>query len=77
LQTGSRSRRKIASLSARLVDPNPRRKGHEEDEDDDEALFAELEAEIENESNASMRERGLVELREEYGYFLMVRWTFD
>lgn len=47
------------------MDPNPRQNRYDKEEDDDEALFAELEAEIENESNASMRERGLVELRKE------------
>lgn len=38
--------------------------GHEED-DDDEGLFAELEAEIENDENAAVRERGMERLRKE------------
>ncbi|KAJ6485177.1 thioredoxin-like protein [Mycena vitilis] len=56
---------KIASLAARLVEPN-RRPHHEDDEEDDEeALFAELEEEIENESNAEMREYGLQVLKQQ------------
>ncbi|KAF9076792.1 thioredoxin-like protein [Rhodocollybia butyracea] len=61
---------KITSLAARLVEPNnhPHRKSrHDDDEDldDDEALFAELEEEIENDSNSTMREQGLQMLRRE------------
>ncbi|KAF8917895.1 thioredoxin-like protein [Mucidula mucida] len=58
---------KITSLAARLVEPNdPRHKRTaSDDEDDDEAIFAELEAEIENDSSSSMREQGLVVLRRE------------
>ncbi|KAF5388225.1 hypothetical protein D9615_000516 [Tricholomella constricta] len=60
---------KIASLAARIVESNHpdrhRRNRHEEEEDDDEALFAELEAEIENDSNAALREQGLDVLRRE------------
>ncbi|RDB22590.1 Thioredoxin domain-containing protein plp1 [Hypsizygus marmoreus] len=62
---------KIASLAARIVESNrpdhhPRNRQHEsDDEDDDEALFAELEEEIENGSNAAMREQGLEVLRRE------------
>jgi hypothetical protein len=64
------SNSKNASLAARLVEPNQpqhhrRNNAHEEDEDDEEALFAELEAEIENDSNATMREHGLDILRRE------------
>ncbi|KAG5651962.1 hypothetical protein H0H81_006777 [Sphagnurus paluster] len=60
---------KIASLAARLVEshrPNrQRRSDDDEDDDDDEVLFAELEAEIENDSNAALREQGLDVLRRE------------
>ncbi|KAF8897653.1 thioredoxin-like protein [Infundibulicybe gibba] len=59
---------KVASLAARLVEPNNpshSHRRHEDDEDDDEALFAELEAEIENDSNSTMREQGLEILRRE------------
>jgi hypothetical protein len=60
---------KITSLAARLVEPNnphyERNHHHEVDEEDEEALFAELEAEIENDSNAVMREQGLEVLRRE------------
>ncbi|KIK68008.1 hypothetical protein GYMLUDRAFT_803974 [Collybiopsis luxurians FD-317 M1] len=56
----------IASLAARLVEPNhPDRHSHSEDLEDDDALFAELEAEIENDDNATMREQGLEILRRE------------
>ncbi|KAJ4478258.1 thioredoxin-like protein [Lentinula aciculospora] len=59
---------RITSLAARLVEPNrPDRSRHEqeEDADDDDALFAELEEEIENDSNSTMREQGLEMLRRE------------
>jgi len=56
---------KIASLASRLVEPNNSRDQDHDDEDDDEALFAELEAELENDSNAMMREHGLQVLRQE------------
>lgn len=61
---------KVASLAARLVEPNypqhhKRNQVHEEDDEDEEAIFAELEAEIENDSNAVMREHGLEVLRRE------------
>ncbi|GLB33928.1 putative NTP binding protein [Lyophyllum shimeji] len=59
---------KVASLAARLVEsnrPDRHRRNREEEEDDDEALFAELEAEIENDGDASIRERGLDVLRRE------------
>ncbi len=63
----SSSNPKITSLAARLVEPNdPRHKRTaSDDEDDDEAIFAELEAEIENDSSSSMREQGLDVLRRE------------
>ncbi|KII95058.1 hypothetical protein PLICRDRAFT_128487 [Plicaturopsis crispa FD-325 SS-3] len=55
---------KIASLAERLVAPNRNREDDYEEEDED-ALFAELEEEIENDSNAAMREQGLLVLRQE------------
>ncbi|KAJ7498795.1 thioredoxin-like protein [Mycena latifolia] len=56
---------KIASLAARIVEPNRKPRHQDDDEDDDEALFAELEEEIENDSNAEMREYGLQVLRQQ------------
>jgi hypothetical protein len=56
------SNSKIASLSARLVEPDKfKNRGRHEvvEEEDEETLFAELEAEIENDSNAALREQGL------------------
>ncbi|KAJ7068390.1 thioredoxin-like protein [Mycena amicta] len=55
---------KLASLAARLVEPNYRPR---DDEDDEEALFAELEEEIENDSSAEIREYGLRLIREQVG----------
>lgn len=54
---------KVASLASRLVDSNRRDHGYEED--DDEAIFAELEAEIENDTNSSIREQGLSIIKQE------------
>ncbi|EEB90436.1 hypothetical protein MPER_11357 [Moniliophthora perniciosa FA553] len=59
---------KIASLASRLVEPNQphRKRRDEEDElDDEDAIFAELEAEIENDDNSAIRERGLAALKQE------------
>ncbi|KAJ3909878.1 thioredoxin-like protein [Lentinula edodes] len=59
---------KITSLASRLVEPNHSdRSKHEEDADydDDDALFAELEEEIENDNSSAMREQGLETLRRE------------
>ncbi|KAF5333399.1 hypothetical protein D9611_002413 [Ephemerocybe angulata] len=60
---------KAASLAARLVDPNrqgPRSgRNYDSEDDDDEALFAELEEEIENDSSASVREHALSVLKQE------------
>jgi hypothetical protein len=47
-----------------LVDSNRRDHANEED-DDDEAIFAELEAEIENDTNSSIREQGLSIIKQE------------
>ncbi|KXN86420.1 Queuine tRNA-ribosyltransferase-like protein [Leucoagaricus sp. SymC.cos] len=56
---------KIATLGARLVEPNQATRCHSEDSEDDEAIFAELEAEIENDENYAMRERGLEAIKRE------------
>lgn len=50
---------KLNDLASRVVESN---RAHDEAEDDD-AIFAELEAEIENDENAAFRERGLEQLR--------------
>jgi hypothetical protein len=58
---------KAASLAARIIEsnnPNRSRRGDESDEDPD-ALFAELEEEIENDSNPALREHGLQALKAE------------
>ncbi|KAJ3515444.1 hypothetical protein NLJ89_g1751 [Agrocybe chaxingu] len=59
---------KAASLAARLVEPNnpnrSRRDGSDE-EDDEDAIFAELEEEIENNTSAAIRENGLQILKQE------------
>lgn len=52
---------KINSLASRVVESN---RAQEEAEDDDEAIFAELEAEIENDDSAAFREHGLEQLRQ-------------
>lgn len=51
---------KVTSLAAQLIE-----REDIDDDNDDEALFAELEAEIENDSNSMMREQGLQVLRRE------------
>ncbi|KAL0573013.1 hypothetical protein V5O48_008959 [Marasmius crinis-equi] len=61
---------KIASLASRLVEPNQpggraRRTDDDLELDDDDAIFAELEAEIENDDNSSVREQGLAILKRE------------
>lgn len=54
------------TLASRLVSPNNPRRGNQSDEEDDEdALFAELEAEIENEGSYSMREHALAAIQRE------------
>jgi len=53
-------------LAARLVEPNNPLKGvYNDNDDDDDAIFAELEEEIENDSSAAIREHGLKLLKEE------------
>lgn len=61
------SSNKAASLAARLVENNSiyTAKRDPDDDDDDEALFAELEEEIENGSDAFVRESGLKALKAE------------
>ena len=61
------SNSRITSLAARLVEPNDsnRSRCDPKDEDDEDALFAELEEEIENNSNSFMREHGLQVLKRE------------
>ncbi|KAK1230112.1 hypothetical protein PQX77_006827 [Marasmius sp. AFHP31] len=61
---------KIASLASRLVEPNQpggrsKRADDDYELDDDDAIFAELEAEIENDDNAAIREQGLAILQRE------------
>ncbi|KZP32944.1 thioredoxin-like protein [Athelia psychrophila] len=55
---------RLASLASRLVEPN---RDHDEEPEDEEALFAELEAEIENDDSSAMREHGLAVLKQEMG----------
>ncbi|KAI0796740.1 GTPase inhibitor [Abortiporus biennis] len=50
---------KVAELTSRLTQLD------RSDPDDDEDIFAQLEAEIENDDNAALRERGLKELQKE------------
>ena len=65
----SNSTSRITSLAARLVEPKDsnrsRRDLEENDDKDDDALFAELEEEIENNSNSFMREHSLQVLKRE------------
>lgn len=63
----SYSNSRIASLAARLVEPNDSNRSRRdlEENDDDEAIFAELEEEIENNSNSFMREHSLQVLKRE------------
>ncbi|KAF9226577.1 thioredoxin-like protein [Gyrodon lividus] len=51
---------KINSLASRLVESNHSQETEEEDND---AIFAQLEAEIENDDNVAFREHGLTQLR--------------
>ncbi|KAJ2930237.1 hypothetical protein H1R20_g6903, partial [Candolleomyces eurysporus] len=59
---------RAATLASRLVEPNAKgsrnRRDDSEDEDED-AIFAELEEEIENDSNSSIREHALKLLKNE------------
>ncbi|KAF7352681.1 hypothetical protein MVEN_01233900 [Mycena venus] len=56
---------KMASLAARLVQPNRPPRHDDDEEEDEEALFAELEEEIENDSNSAMREYGIQVLKQQ------------
>ena len=53
---------KIASLVTRLNEPSTSTAAAEMDDED---IFAELEAEIENDSSATFREHGMDELKRE------------
>ena len=53
------------SLNNELVQPSPDGTSDREDDEDDEALFAELQAEIENDSDSAVREQGLTVLKQE------------
>ncbi|KAF8621675.1 hypothetical protein AX15_007688 [Amanita polypyramis BW_CC] len=54
---------RLSTLTDRVLDPN--RDKNMAEEEDEEALFAELEAEIENDDNPILRERGLEALRKD------------
>jgi hypothetical protein len=56
---------RIASLASRAIESNRERKRNVDEQDDDDAVFAELEAEIENDSSAEMRETGLQAFKRE------------
>ena len=62
------SNSKVNELTNRLTDPYASRS----DPDEDEELFAQLEAEIENDDNAALRERGIEELKQEWGANLFI-----
>ncbi|OBZ70269.1 Thioredoxin domain-containing protein plp1 [Grifola frondosa] len=63
----SSSNAKIAEFTARLTDPNrPSSSTRADDSDlDDEELFAQLEAEIEDDANVELREQGIARLKRE------------
>ena len=66
VDNGPYSSSKAASLATRLVQSNnPNRSKYGSDDEDDDAIFAELEEEIENDSNVSIREHGLQVLKAE------------
>jgi hypothetical protein len=58
---------KAASLAARLVEPNTSAysKRNDESDDNDDAIFAELEEEIANDDSLTVREQGLQLLKAE------------
>ncbi|GBE79667.1 GTPase inhibitor [Sparassis latifolia] len=59
---------KVAALTARLTQPIPSGSNRHDDDrsdDDEEELFAQLEAEIENDSNVGLREQGMDRLKRE------------
>jgi hypothetical protein len=60
----SSSNSKIASLNSRLLEPNRPSRG-DDSEDDEDAILAELEAEIENDDNLAVREQGLGAIKRE------------
>lgn len=62
---------KVAKLTSQLIASSSRRSDSDTDALDDDELFAELEAEIEND-DGPLREQGLKELRREYGKPLLL-----
>jgi hypothetical protein len=65
-QGAHRCLKSAETLASRLVEPNHYRgHGSDREEEDEEALFAELEAEIENEGSYSMREHALAAIQRE------------
>lgn len=54
---------KIHALTTRLTQPNAQKQRSEEEDLDEEDLFAELEAEIENDSSYAVREQGIGQLQ--------------
>lgn len=56
------SNAKVNNLTTRLTDPYASNIRSDPEEDDEE-LFAQLEAEIENDDNAALRERGMDQLK--------------
>ncbi|EMD40789.1 phosducin like protein [Gelatoporia subvermispora B] len=62
----SSSKSSVAALAARLTQPGPSASKRADDDGsdlDDEELFAQLEAEIENDSDIALRERGLEKIK--------------
>jgi hypothetical protein len=57
--------KKAESLAARLVDPVIRRRDNSDSDEDDDAIFAELEAEIEN-GDEYARETAIQAIKKEY-----------
>ncbi|PFH52828.1 hypothetical protein AMATHDRAFT_139401, partial [Amanita thiersii Skay4041] len=56
---------RLMELAARVLEPNSPRLGPTETEEDVDAIFAELEAEIENDENPTFREQGIDALKKE------------
>ncbi|CDO71293.1 hypothetical protein BN946_scf184908.g50 [Trametes cinnabarina] len=63
---------KVASLMTRLNEPGTS-SAHSEDALDEDEIFAELEAEIENDSSAAFRERGVEQLKREMNQLQQMR----
>jgi hypothetical protein len=59
---------RAATLASRLIEPNARgsrNRGDDSEDEEEDAIFAELEEEIENDSNSSIREHALQLLKNE------------